>query len=87
MTKLKTLKDLKVFKRVAFPSSIDKREFINLEELKAEAILWVKHMLDSDQMEARRQNTNLSKSQIYESVICTQEWIKIFFNITSEDLE
>ena len=65
MKKLKTLKDIKL--------SYDYDTDCNLkEELKAEAIIWVKE-------------TKKYKGEF--SFGSAQDWIKHFFNITDEDLK
>lgn len=71
MTELKTLKD---FKGLDVGTGLVKSH-INREELKQEAIKWVKGLYE------------LPYSNQFQEVECIEEWIKHFFNITEEDLK
>ena len=75
MSELKTLKDLQIYKKVGFPSSIDIKEFVSREELREEAIKWVKWLKKSNP-DGWHKNEPESAALIF----------KKFFNITEEDL-
>ncbi len=82
---LKTLKDLEggignaeYFHREDIEPTNDYNKVVLVDELKQEAIKWVKDIRDSTP----------STSQKKEDIRCFSEsWIKHFFNITEEDLE
>ena len=75
--KLKTLKDLK-FKN----SFATERDMVNVGELKAEAVKWVKFQ-ESKLIKDKEGNLLGNTSENYGVII----FIKHFFNITEEDLK
>jgi len=73
--------DLKTLKDIEMTTGFRKLR------IKAEAIKWVKHMDDKESMKERREGTTLNASKSEYAVSCTKEWVKMFFNITEEDLK
>lgn len=73
---LKTLKDLPCW--VNECNGIEEKEAVHREELKAEAVKWVKSIKPKDLDEVTR----------LEFISCLAiDWIKHFFNLTEENLK
>lgn len=81
MKELKTLKDLDTFDK--FMPCTDKRDFIDKDELKAEAIKWIKWFKDSDWDEFKEFNSSDEFGSGHEGL---DNWIRHFFNLTEEEL-
>lgn len=82
MADLKTLKDMDhrgFFCQANMPEEISIDMGVSIEELKQEAIKWIKHyeLLNEKEKIANKQGVNY----------LMQEWIKHFFNITDADLK
>ena len=76
MPELKTLKDF----------NNNKKDYINLEDLRNEAINWIKEM---SKVNERRGEPFEISGYIYEQYEATQVimWIRYFFNIKDEELK
>lgn len=79
-SKLKTLKD---FVRVNHPREA---EAIEIKELKAEAIKWVKNIRELD-LESRDDILGFPEGSRFDEETIVIRWIKHFFNITGDDLK
>lgn len=73
--KLKTLKDIEI------PNDYSLGEYVYSSTLKAEAIKWVKEVKSGeiDLGGNRIRNPDMERA--------IKEWIKLFFNLTEEDLK
>ena len=82
--KLKTLKDLNgVDKDGCFMSAKENPDYYMKEELKAEAVKWVK-VIDKRMAKC---DCKLGDCRICKHDLILRKWIKHFFNITEEDLK
>jgi len=94
MTKLKTLKDLQyLYMREREDGEAEEGMCIDIEDLRAEAIKWIKELIKVKNEGDIKYNDDFydyagimpyDDEITYEQVI---SWIKHFFNITDKDLE
>jgi len=88
--KLKTLKDLERHYDDfddEYINNLKDFRFINLKELKAEAVKWVKELRKQGKelIEDKTWN-NFAKRLNTDMTLGSTSWIKHFFNVTEEDL-
>jgi hypothetical protein len=74
MTEAKTLKDLE-----------NGFQVVGIRELKAEAIKWVKVLTSNKVIEM--ENHNLTTNEYLSGLGAMVEWIRMFFNLSDEDLK
>jgi len=79
MDELKTLKDI----ATAFVNGKNEIRGVREDELKKEAIKWIKSIMDDDASWVSQISYKNLKSQQYAQI----DWIKHFFNITELELE
>ncbi len=84
---LKTLKDLGISHSDEEGKNFE--HWISIEELKQEAIKWVKDMSDTKNKNFEKYATHYGGSAMYERVDNENllKWIKMFFNLTDEELK
>ena len=84
MTELKTLKDIRKWHEDVEPFDRDTRGDEIIDKMKKEAIKWIKEFQSNNSILYTHKNGFSFPLTNYQPII---DWIKHFFNITSEDLK